>query len=67
MKDKPGDEQRLLHILTAISEIEAYITNISFEEFANNSMMRYASIKQLEIIGEAAYALSKEVKTRFTG
>ncbi|MES2649234.1 MAG: DUF86 domain-containing protein [Bacteroidota bacterium] len=66
MKGKIGDSQRLLHILESISEIEKYTTNVSLEEFLENSMMRFASIKQIEIIGEAANYISEETKNKFT-
>jgi len=65
MKGEAGDKQRLLHILEAISEIESYIANSSFETFLENSMMRFASIKQIEIIGEAANYISEETKIKF--
>jgi len=54
MKNSFGDRVRLQHIQDAILEIVSYTTNISFEEFKSNSMIMFASIKQLEIIGEAA-------------
>ena len=60
-----GDKQRLTHILEAVSEIESYIFNQTFEEFQNNSMMRFAAIKQIEIIGEASNYLSEELKNNF--
>lgn len=66
MKGNIGDKQRLLHILDAIVEIEDYTQNVSFETFSSNSMMRFASIKQLEIIGEAANYLTEETKTKFS-
>lgn len=65
MKDKIGDKQRLLHILDAISEIESYTTNVDLTTFLNNSMMRFATIKQIEIIGEAANIITEETKTKF--
>ncbi len=65
MKGKVGDKQRLLHILDAISEIENYIANVDFEIFHQNSMMRFATIKQIEIIGEAANYISSETKDKF--
>lgn len=61
-----GDKQRLLHILDAISEIENYTVNVNLLTFLNNSMMRFASIKQIEIIGEAANYVSEETKAKFT-
>jgi uncharacterized protein with HEPN domain len=66
MKGRIGDKQRLLHIIDAISEIEDYTRNISLATFLDNSMMRFASIKQLEIIGEAANYLTSETKNKFS-
>jgi uncharacterized protein with HEPN domain len=66
MKDSLGDRQRLLHILDAIAEIETYIHQKDIDSFLNNSMMRFASIKQLEIIGEAAKHLSNDTKLKFS-
>ena len=61
-----GDKQRLLHILDAIREIESYIGEAGINEFTSNSMMRFASIKQIEIIGEAANYISPEIKDQFS-
>jgi uncharacterized protein with HEPN domain len=66
MKGKIGDRQRLLHIIDAIEEIENYVSEVNFETFLQNSMMRFASIKQIEIIGEAANYLSPEIRTEFS-
>jgi uncharacterized protein with HEPN domain len=66
MNEKMGDKQRLQHILTAISEIELYISGVDLPSFLSNSMMRFASVKQIEIIGEAANYLSAEIKEKFS-
>ena len=66
MKDKIGDKQRLGHILDAITEIESYIANADLSIFRSNSMMRFASIKQIEIIGEAANYITQETKQQFS-
>ena len=66
MKGKPGDRQRLLHILEAIGEIQVYTTNTDLVSFLENSMMRFACIKQIEIIGEAANTVTPETKAIFT-
>jgi uncharacterized protein with HEPN domain len=66
MKGKIADRQRLLHIVDAISEIQSYITNTDLELFLENSMMRFACVKQVEIIGEAANYISNETKALFT-
>ena len=62
MNEALGDKPRLLHILAALSEIELYIEGATIQEFQSNSMLRFASIKQLEIIGEAARAISPKLK-----
>ena len=58
MKGQLTDIIRLHHILDAISEIEIYLEGISFEEFEKNSEKRFATIKQIEIVGEACNHIS---------
>ncbi len=64
MKNRISDKVRLRHILEAIEEIEDYTNEISFEEFTENSIILFASIKQLEIIGEATKNLSEDLKKK---
>ncbi len=66
MRSDLGDEIRLKHILDAIEEIEKYLTETDFDLFMENSMMRFACIKQMEIIGEASNRVSNELKGKFT-
>lgn len=66
MRGRLGDNVRLRHILDAIHEIELYVLNADFNHFDNNSMMRFACIKQLEIIGEASDHLSAEIRNQFS-
>jgi uncharacterized protein with HEPN domain len=66
MKGKPGDRQRLNHILEAIDEIQLYTKNTTLKTFLSNSMMRFACVKQIEIIGEAANCITSETKALFT-
>jgi uncharacterized protein with HEPN domain len=55
-------QQRLQHVLNSIMEIENYFKSIStYEDFKNNSLVLFASIKQLEIIGEAVNHINTEV------
>ncbi len=65
MPDKLGDKIRIQHILDAISEIESYTKNVEIEEFSTNSMMLNATLRQLEIIGEASNRLSESFKQRY--
>jgi len=66
MRGKLGDKVRLQHINEAILEIESYPENVEFNDFMNNSMMRFACVKQMEIIGEASNHISEETKSNFT-
>ena len=67
MRGKLGDKVRLQHIFDAIEEIEKYLISADFEKFMQDSMMRFACIKQMEIIGEASNHVSEEVKADFSG
>jgi len=62
MRGKIGDKVRLQHILDAIIEIETYTLNTDFSDFSKNSMMKFACIKQMEIIGEASNHVSMKIK-----
>jgi len=66
MKGRLGDRVRLQHILDAINEVEIYLENVAFEQFLQNSEKRFATIKQIEIIGEACNALSDDLKVQYT-
>jgi len=66
MKGKIGDKQRLAHILESIEELESYTSGSTLDTFLQNSMMKFASVKQIEIIGEAANHISDETKEKFS-
>ncbi|CAN5503697.1 hypothetical protein BH11BAC1_BH11BAC1_01240 [soil metagenome] len=65
MRKSIGNRQRTLHILKAINEIESYINGVDKELFLKHSMMKYACLKQIEIIGEAANYLTLVSKLNF--
>jgi len=64
MKGKLGDRVRLQHILDAIREVATYLNGITYQQFLSNSEKRFATIKQIEIVGEACNALSDELKAQ---
>lgn len=66
MRGNLGDKVRLQHILDAILEIEDYLKDTDLSDFMQNSMMRFACIKQMEIIGEAGNHVSDDTKARFS-
>lgn len=59
---KENDLIRLQHILDAITEIESFTFGITLSNFNDNRLIRNASIRSLEIIGEAVAALSNETR-----
>ena len=66
MRNELGDKIRIQHIADAIEEIEKYLLEVEFVSFMENSMMRFACVKQMEIIGEASNHLSEELKLEFS-
>lgn len=61
MQDRLGNKVRLLHIIDAINEIENYLQDSDLKTFVNNSMMFNATLRQLEIIGEASNRLTEDL------
>src|SRR5690606_5676125 len=62
MKGPLPDKVRVRHILDAITEVQRYIAGVSIEDFLANSEKRFATIKQIEIIGEACNNISDNVR-----
>src|SRR3990167_6780954 len=62
---KYQDIPYLKHILDAINDIEGSLSNLYEEEFRKNKDIKDAIIRRLEIIGEAAKNVSKEIKKRY--
>ena len=50
-------------MLEAIDNIFEFVNGESFEVYKNDKILRFAIIKNLEIIGEAAYLLTKDFKS----
>mgnify|MGYP002624423018 CR=1 FL=1 len=65
MPDKFGDKIRLQHVLDAIETIEDYISSADFEAFSENSMMRDACIRQLQVIGESCKNVHAELREKY--
>lgn len=52
-------------MFSAISKIQKYVQDLSFEEFSEDEMRVDAVIRNLEIIGEAAGNVSIEVRNNY--
>ena len=59
-----GDEVYLRHILDATEKIESY-TSVGRDTFLATSHWQDATLRQLEIIGEATKKLSREIRDRY--
>ncbi len=57
MKGLIVDKTRIIHILEEVTEIEKYIAAVSYDEFLGNSEKRFATVKQIEIVGGAVIDL----------
>ena len=60
MREAVRDLDRLLHIQECMNNIQEFVENKTFDEFVADKLLFYAVVKNVEIIGEAAYMLTKE-------
>ena len=66
MREKARDKGRLEDILEYSNNVSKLIEGISYEQFTNDIRTYYAVMKNVEIVGEAAYMLSKAFKDAHT-
>lgn len=59
------DLTRILHIFDACTEIIHFTENSTRKQFDNNRMLQLAIVHLLEIIGEAANSISKELQQKY--
>ena len=62
MREAIRDLSRLQHILEHIDRATQFMEGKSLDDLEKDTMLRYAVVKCLEIIGEAAYMLTLEFK-----
>jgi len=55
----------LQDILGAVEKIEKYIKDLSFDEFKNQEAIVDAVVRNLEITGEAAKSIPKEIRLKY--
>jgi len=65
MSKKRDDSLYIKDILESIKAIEEYIENINYNQFIENRMIYSATIRELEIIGEATGKISQETKEKY--
>lgn len=60
MREEVRDPGRLEHILMAIDNVVEFTNGISYDAFVANKQTFYATTYNIQIVGEAAYMLSKD-------
>jgi uncharacterized protein with HEPN domain len=62
MREAVRDKGRIEHMLAAIANVEEFTNGVSAEEFVNSKVLFFAVVKNIEIVGEATYILTKEFR-----
>ena len=62
MREAIKDRGRLEHMLLAIDNVEEFTKDISLDDFVKSKVLFFAVVKNIEIVGEATYMLTKEYK-----
>jgi len=64
MREPIRDRGRLEHMLEHIDRAQQFAQGKSLEDLENDALFRYAVVKCLEIVGEAAYMLTLDFKAQ---
>ena len=62
MREKARDKGRLEDIIKYSENVEKMMEGVSFERFEEDILVYYAVMKNVEIVGEAAYMLTNDFK-----
>ncbi len=58
MREKTRDAGRLLHILHSFDNINRFIDGKTIDDFGEDTLLYFGVVKNLDIVGEAAYMLT---------
>ena len=64
-KDIEKDRNRIRHMLKAIAEIKKFTKDKSLQDFRKDRQLLLATVKDIEIIGEAASKISKAFQDKY--
>ena len=62
MREKLRDKSRILDIIAYSKNVIEFVKGSTYEKFVKDKLLFYAVMKNVEIVGEAAYMLSKDFK-----
>lgn len=60
MRERIKDYDRLLHIKESIDNVFEFMNGKTLNDLAHDKLLFYGVVKNIEIIGEASYILTKE-------
>ena len=63
MRERSRDRGRLLDMQQYAKNVDVIIQGVSFEDFVSDIRIYYSTMKNIEVIGEAAYMLTPDFKT----
>ncbi len=66
MREEARDPGRIEHMLLAIEKIEEYTKGVEYNQFVSDPMRMHATIYNIQIVGEAAYKLTKQFRETHT-
>ena len=66
MREPIRDKGRLEHMAAAIDRVLEFMTDKSFDDLPKDKIEYYGIVKNIEIVGEAAYKLSPQFKEAHT-
>lgn len=64
MREKVRDKGRLEDMLEYSGNVLLFIDGISYDDFVSDRIRYFAVMKNVEIVGEAAYMLTKDFKAK---
>ena len=64
MRDPERDPLRILHMKEAAMNVNEFMENKSLTDIKNDKILFFAVVKNIEIIGEAAFMLTREFKEK---
>ncbi|WP_080056120.1 HepT-like ribonuclease domain-containing protein [Spirosoma aerolatum] len=62
MKGRLPNRTRLEHSLDALESVDEFVAGMTFDAFASDLKITFAVVKALEIVGEATYHVTDEIR-----
>ena len=62
MRERARDKGRLEDIVEYSNNITRFIQGVTFEEFSSNTLLYFGVMKNIEVVGEATFMLTKAFK-----